>query len=35
MFLDICLLAEPSKNCYNYSLKWRFDADEGRCIQFW
>ena len=29
------MLEEPEKSCYNYTLKWRFDAKEGRCVQFW
>ena len=35
IFKDVCLLEEPEKSCYNYTLKWRYDAKEGRCIQFW
>ncbi len=32
---DVCILPEPPKTCFNYSLKWRFEVNEGRCVQFW
>ncbi|CAF0945237.1 unnamed protein product, partial [Brachionus calyciflorus] len=32
---NICVLPQPEMNCFNYSLKWRYDMNEGRCVQFW
>ena len=28
-------MPEPSENCYNYTLQWRYSMEEGRCVQFW
>ncbi|XP_078098451.1 collagen alpha-6(VI) chain-like isoform X2 [Mustelus asterias] len=32
---DICALAHEEGNCYNYRLKWYFDATARLCKMFW
>ena len=32
---DSCTMPEPSRSCDNYTLQWRYNVDEGRCVQFW
>ena len=34
-FKGICALPEPTRSCDNYTIQWRFDISEGRCVQFW
>ncbi|KAF1388521.1 hypothetical protein PFLUV_G00091130 [Perca fluviatilis] len=32
---DTCLLRPDAGGCQNYTIRWYFDSDQGRCSRFW
>ena len=31
----ICQLPKERGGCYNYTIKWYYDSEEGSCRRFW
>ncbi|XP_053322224.1 collagen alpha-6(VI) chain-like isoform X2 [Spea bombifrons] len=32
---EICKLRQEEGDCQDYTLKWRYDANQNECVQFW